>query len=296
MISTRQLRYFVEIADSGSFSAAAERLFVAQSALSRQIKELETQLQTPLFERTARQPRLTAAGEAFYPRARNLLNELLKASEMATQVGHGQLGTLRLSHSSTVPMSGPLLQGISTWLERCPGVSVDIAKLSSEAQLEEIANGRLDVGLLRLPVLRQREGVQVEPLYSEQLLLAVPPNHPLARTDGPIEWAQLKDEAFISIPHPQRGGLSYLSAELCMRAGFFPRAARVMSRKTTQLQLIQAGFGIALLPKSMQDIAPSNLHFLPLAEPDCLSTVALARAQAPSALVEQFCQTLHECL
>ncbi|WAT27713.1 LysR family transcriptional regulator [Pseudomonas sp. GXZC] len=296
MISTRQLRYFVEIADSGSFSAAAERLFVAQSALSRQIKELETQLQTPLFERTARQPRLTAAGEAFYPRARNLLSELIKASEMATQVGNDELGTLRLSHSSTVPMSGPLLQGISTWLERCPGVSMDIAKLSSEAQLEEIADGRLEVGLLRLPVLRQREGVRVVPLYREQLLLAVPPNHRLARSTAPIELEQLKDEAFISIPHPQRGGLSYLSAELCMRAGFFPKAARVMSRKTTQLQLIQAGFGIALLPKSMQDIAPATVHFLPLADPNCLSTVALACAQRPSALVEQFCQTLHECL
>ena len=296
MISTRQLRYFVEIADSGSFSAAAERLFVAQSALSRQIKALETQLQTPLFERTARQPRLTAAGEAFYPRARNLLSELHKASEMATQVGNGQLGTLRLSHSSTVPMSGPLLQGISTWLERCPGVSMDIAKLSSEAQLEEIAEGRLDVGLLRLPVLRQREGVHVEPIYKEQLLLAVPSNHTLARSNAPVDLEQLKDEAFISIPHPQRGGLSYLSAELCMRAGFFPKAARVMSRKTTQLQLIQAGFGIALLPKSMQDIAPANVHFLPLVDPDCLSTVALASQQSPSALVEQFCQTLHECL
>jgi DNA-binding transcriptional LysR family regulator len=296
VISTRQLRYFVEIADSGSFSAAAERLFIAQSALSRQIMALENQLNTPLFERTARQPRLTAAGEAFYPRARNLLSELLKAGELATQVGNGQLGTLRLSHSSTVPMSGALLQGISTWLDRCPGVSLDIAKLSSEAQLEEIADGRLDVGLLRLPVLRQREGIRVVPLYSEQLLLAVPPNHPLARSQTPIELAQLRDEAFISIPHPQRGGLSYLSAELCMRAGFFPKAARVMSRKTTQLQLIQAGFGIALLPKSMEDIAPSNLHFLPLADPDCLSTVAVACAQAPSALVEQFCQTLHECL
>ena len=296
MISTRQLRYFVEIADSGSFSAAAERLFVAQSALSRQIKELENQLQTALFERTARQPRLTAAGEAFYPRARNLLAELLKASEMATQVGNGQLGTLRLSHSSTVPMSGVLLHGIGTWLERCPGVSMDIVKLSSEAQLEEIADGRLDVGLLRLPVLRQREGVRVVPLYTEPLVLAVPPNHPLAHSDAAVELARLKDEAFISIPHPQRGGLSYLSAELCMRAGFFPKAARVMSRKTTQLQLIQSGFGIALLPKSMQDIAPANLHFLPLADPDCHSTVALACAQAPSALVEQFCQTLHECL
>ena len=296
MISTRQLRYFVEIADSGSFSAAAERLFVAQSALSRQIKELEKQLQTPLFERTARQPRLTAAGEAFYPRARNLLSELLKASETATQVGNGQLGTLRLSHSSTVPMSGVLLQGINTWLERCPGVSMDIVKLSSEAQLEQIADGRLDIGLLRLPVLRQREGVRVEPLYKEQLLLAVPPNHRLARSNEPIDLEQLKDEAFISIPHPQRGGLSYLAAELCMRAGFFPKAARVMSRKTTQLQLIQAGFGIALLPKSMQDIAPANVHFLPLADPDCLSTVALACPPTPSRLVEQFCQTLHECL
>ena len=296
MISTRQLRYFVEIADSGSFSAAAERLFVAQSALSRQIKELESQLQTPLFERTARQPRLTAAGEAFYPRARNLLSELLKASDLATQVGQGQLGTLRLSHSSTVPMSGALLQGISTWLERCPGVSMDIVKLSSEAQLEEIVEGRLDVGLLRLPVLRQREGVRVVPWYTEPLALAVPAGHPLARGNAAVELMQLKDEAFISIPHPQRGGLSYLSAELCMRAGFFPKAARVMSRKTTQLQLIQAGFGIALLPKSMQDIAPANLHFLPLADPDCHSTVALACAQAQSPLVEQFCQTLHECL
>ena len=296
MISTRQLRYFVEIADSGSFSAAAERLFVAQSALSRQIKELEKQLQTPLFERTARQPRLTAAGEAFYPRARNLLSELLKASETATQVGNGQLGTLRLSHSSTVPMSGVLLQGINMWLERCPGVSMDIVKLSSEAQLEEIADGRLDIGLLRLPVLRQREGVRVEPLYKEQLLLAVPPNHRLARSNEPVDLEQLKDEAFISIPHPQRGGLSYLAAELCMRAGFFPKAARVMSRKTTQLQLIQAGFGIALLPKSMRDIAPANVHFLPLADPDCLSTVALACPPTPSRLVEQFCQTLHECL
>ena len=296
MISTRQLRYFVEIADSGSFGAAAERLFVAQSALSRQIKALEHQLQTPLFERTARQPKLTAAGEAFYPRARNLLSELQKASEVATQIGSGQVGTLRLSHSSTVPMSGVLLRGISAWLERCPGVSVDIAKMSSEAQLEEIADGRLDIGLLRLPVLRQREGVRVQPLYSEPLMLAVPPNHALAGRDAPIELAQLRDEAFISIPHPQRGGLSYLSAELCMRAGFFPKAARVMSRKTTQLQLIQAGFGIALLPNSMQDIAPAAVHFLPLADPDCLSTVALACPHTPSALVEQFCQTLRECL
>lgn len=292
MLSTRQLRYFVEIAETGSFSAAAERLFIAQSALSRQIKEMETQLNTPLFERTARQPRLTAAGEAFYPRARSLLNELSKASEMATHVGTGQLGTLRLSHSSTVPMSGRLLDAISTYLDQHPGVSMDIAKDSSEAQLQALDEGRLDVGLLRLPVLRQHEGVHVAPLYSERLLLAVPANHWLAVDKyRSVDLAQLQDEAFISIPHPQRGGLSYLSAELCMRQGFFPKAARVMSRKTTQLQLIQAGFGIALLPESMQDIAPPGIRFLPLSDPDCQSTVALAYRQNPTTLVQHFINT-----
>ncbi len=298
MISTRQLRYFVEIAECGSFSAAAERLFVAQSALSRQIKALEDQLQTPLFERTARLPRLTTAGEAFFPKARNLLAELHRAGELATQVGHGQLGTLRLSHSSTVPMSGRLLQGISRYLQQCPGASMDIAKLSSEAQLEELAEGRLDVGLLRLPVLRQREGVQVIPLFSEPLLVALPPTHPLALDppDQGIDLARLRDEAFISIPHPQRGGLSYLSAELCMRQGFFPKAARVMSRKTTQLQLIQAGFGIALLPESMQDIAPASIRFLPLADADCQSTIALAHRQEPTPLVAQFVEHFRDCL
>jgi DNA-binding transcriptional LysR family regulator len=290
VLSTRQLRYFVEIAECGSFSAAAERLFIAQSALSRQIKDMENRLQTPLFERTARQPRLTAAGQAFLPRARSLLSELLKASEMATQVGNGQLGTLRLSHSSTVPMSGRVLGGISAYLEQQTDVSMDIVKLSSEAQLQELAEGRLDVGLLRLPVLRQREGVQIIELYRERLLLAVPPGHALARNtpEQGIGLGQLKELPFISIPHPQRGGLSYLSAELCMRQGFFPKAARVVSRKTTQLQLIQAGFGIALLPESMQDIAPPDIHFLPLADPGCYSSVALACRQDPTALVQQF--------
>lgn len=290
MISTRQLRYFVEIAECGSFSVAAERLFVAQSALSRQIKELENQLQTPLFERTSRLPRLTAAGEAFFPKARNLLTELHQASELATQVGLGRRGTLRLSHSSTVPMSGRLLSGISAYLEHCPDVSMDMLKLSSEAQLEELAEGRLDIGLLRLPVLRQRDGVQIVPLFTEPLLLAVPPQHPLAQhpPGQGVNLADLEHEAFISIPHPQRGGLSYLSAELCMRQGFFPKAARVVSRKTTQLQLIQAGFGIALLPESMRDIAPLNIHFLPLADAACQSTVALAYRQQPTPLVAQF--------
>lgn len=287
MISTRQLRYFVEIAESGSFSAAAERLFIAQSALSRQVRELEQQLDTALFERTARLPRLTAAGQAFLPRARHLLQDLDKAGTLAREIGQGLRGSLRLSHSSTVPLTGTLLQRLGTYLHDNVGVSMEIAQLSSEGQLEELADGRLDIGLLRLPVLRQHEGLCVEPLFVEPLLLAVTDSHPLAGR-GSVHLAELREEAFISIPHRQRGGLSYLSAELCMAAGFFPRPARVISRKTTQLQLIQAGFGVALLPACMQDIAPPTLRFIPLADPDCISTVAIAWRRDAGPLVGQF--------
>lgn len=287
MISTRQLRYFVEIAESGSFSGAAERLFIAQSALSRQIKELEAQLETLLFERTARQPRLTAAGQAFLPRARTLLVDLEKAQRLAREVGQGVRGSLRLSHSSTVPLTGQLLTRLSGYLHEHPGVAMEIAQQSSEAQLAELADDRLEIGLLRLPVLRQHEGLCVQPLFEEPLLLAVAEDHPLARETS-VSLAQLRDEAFISIPHHQRGGLSYLSAELCMGAGFFPQAARVVSRKTTQLQLIQAGFGVALLPQCMQEIAPPSLRFIAVTDQGCSSTVALAYRQDAGALVRQF--------
>jgi DNA-binding transcriptional LysR family regulator len=126
--------------------------------------------------------------------------------------------------------------------------------------------------VLRLPVLRQHEGVVLHELFANPCCW----RSPLGIPGGC--WhvlEQLKEERFISIPHRDRGGLSYLSASLCMEAGFFPQAAQVLSRKTTQLQLIQAGFGVALLPRCMRDIAPASVSFVAL-EGDCQSTVALA--------------------
>ncbi|WP_350298250.1 LysR family transcriptional regulator [Pseudomonas putida] len=290
MTSIRQLRYFVEIAECGSFSSAAERLYVAQSALSRQIKELEQQLGTPLFERTARLPHLTLAGQAFLERARRLLADLAQAERVTRDIGQGLQGSLRLNHSSTVPLTGGLLARLGNYLKHNPGVSLEIAQQSSEAQLEDIAAGRLDIGLLRLPVLRQHEGVVLHELFDEPLLLAVAAGHPLAGTQY-VQLEQLKEERFISIPHRDRGGLSYLSASLCMGAGFFPQAAQVLSRKTTQLQLIQAGFGVALLPECMRQIAPASVSFVAL-EGDCQSTVALACRRDAGQIARQFVTAL----
>lgn len=296
MVSIRQLRYFVEIVDAGSLSRAAERLFIAQSALSRQLRELEDDLGTELLLRGPRQVTLTEAGQAFLPRARRLLLDLEAASDLARQVGQGQHGSLRLGHSSSVPLIAPLQAALCSYLEAHPGVRLELIQQSSEQQLADLREGRLDACLLRLPVLRQHPGLTLRPLYREPLLLAVADDHPLARRDGPVPLADLREEAFVSIPHLQRGGLSYCAAELCLREGFFPRAARVVSRKTSQLHLIEAGLGVALVAASMSRIAPAGVRLLPLADPQADSEVALAWRSETRALdrglVEHLCQHL----
>ncbi len=156
------------------------------------------------------------------------------------------------------------------------GVRLELTQQSSEQQLADLAEGRLDLGLLRLPVLRQHPRLHLRALYREPLLLALAADHPLARREAPVALAALAGETFVSIPHLQRGGLSYRAAELCLGAGFYPRPARALSRKTSQLQLIEAGFGVALVPASMRAIAPPAVRFMSLAEAEAYSEVALA--------------------
>jgi DNA-binding transcriptional LysR family regulator len=180
MISMKQLRYFVEIAEHGSFSVAAQRLFIAQSALSRQMKELENNLGTLLFERTARQPHLTPAGLAFLPRAKVILIDVDSAARLAASVGNGQRGTLRLSHASTVPLTGKLKNALGFYLERMTDVYIEVSEESSETQLMNLVDNRIDVGLFRLPVLHQMDNIKLLTLFSEKVVVAVGATHPLA--------------------------------------------------------------------------------------------------------------------
>lgn len=175
-----------------------------------------------------------------------------------------------------MPLVGGLQAALRGYLAAQSGVRLELTQQSSEQQLADLAEGRLDLGLLRLPVLRQHPRLHLRALYREPLLLALAADHPLARREAPVALAALAGETFVSIPHLQRGGLSYRAAELCLGAGFYPRPARALSRKTSQLQLIEAGFGVALVPASMRAIAPPAVRFLPLAEAEAYSEVALA--------------------
>jgi len=157
---------------------------------------------------------------------------------------------------------------------------------------QDIEKGRSDIGLVRLPVHIKFPGVRVEELYTEQLMLAAPASHPLNER-AEVAVAELREEPFVSLPHAERGGLSYRVAELCMRNGFFPRAARATSRKTSLPSLGEAGLGVALVPVSMRSIAPAGVRFISLKGADSSTAVALLYRRGASALVEGFAAALH---
>ncbi|MDR3380469.1 LysR family transcriptional regulator [Cupriavidus basilensis] len=263
--SLKQLRYFVEIVDAGSFSLAAERLFIAQSALSRQIKEMEGMLQVVLLVRKPRHVETTPAGRAFLEAARRILAELTEASAQARQVERGEQGTVRLLHSSSVPLTPACTAVLREYQAKHPGIRFEISQASSEQQAMEIEEGRADLGLAREPLLRRLPGVEADPLYEERLVLAVSNAHPLAHEET-VALDRLREEPFVSLPHPDRGGLSHRVAQCCLERGFYPRAAAAISRKLSQLALVEAGFGVALVPASLSRLAPPGVRCVPLAD------------------------------
>lgn len=295
MLTHRQLRYFVEIVDAGGFSQAAERLFIAQSALSRQVREMEQTLQVTLLEREARPLLMTAAGRSLYADARRILSLLESAAAAAVHAQHGTAGTLQLLHSSSVPLTPPLLALLREHSARYPGLTVEISQASSEQQAMDIQAGRAELGLARAPILRRHGGVQQQALYHEALCVALPAEHPLAgRTT--VSVSELRHDAFVATPHLERGGLSQCVAELCRAQGFQPRPAAVRSRKWSQLALVQGGFGIAIVPASMAALAPAGVCGVPLTDSAARSTVlALWREDAPEH-VQRFVQALTTAL
>lgn len=286
MPSLRQLRYFLAVAEHGGFTPAAAALFVAQPALSRQIALLEEELGFALFVREPRGVRLTLAGRQFRERVGQIEASLQTAIEDSRQVSRGDAGVLRLTHSSSLPLQG-LLPALRDFAAAAPSARIDIDRLSSEQQVAEIAEGKADIGFIRLPVLRRTDDVQVHRLAPERLYVALPPGHPLAMTAAP-RLAELAGERFVSAVHRERGGLARRVTELCLQRGFVPRLAAAISRKTSLLTLVGAGFGIAIVPEGLCALAPPGVVCRPLADPEAFAESALLLPTTPSPLAERF--------
>lgn len=286
MASLKQIRYFLTVADLGSFTHAATSLFVAQPALSRQIALLEKELGFALFAREPRGVRLTPAGLGYRDRVMTIDKLLSAAAEEGAQLARGDAGVLRLLHSSSIPATS-LMPLIRQFLEQSPKARIDLDRISSEAQVTEVANGKADIGIVRLPVLRRDPAVTFIELPAERLWVALPADHPLASHEN-LVLDDLQAEPFVSAVHRERGGLARLVTDLCLRRGFVPKMAAVISRKTSMLNLVAAGFGIAVVPLRMTSITSDSLVYRPLTDQDAEARSALVLPMPATVLARRF--------
>lgn len=279
------MRYFVAVAEELSFRRAADKLRLAQPALSAQIKSLEDDLGVRLFDRTTRSVNLTHAGRVLLDEARTVLSVAAQAEQRARKAEEGLVGTLRLGFIA--PAANARLAGIlRNFQQQFPGVQLALFDLTSTEQLRRLRAKELDAGLLRPPV----GFPELESQFAEESkqVLALPAGHRLARKKR-IEWRDFHDESLVMIhPTAQHGYYdAFLTA--CAKSGAKPRPAQYANDIQTKMWLISAGFGIAPTMATMMRVKRPGLVFRPLpSELPPVSTVLVWRRADESPVLRHF--------
>jgi len=293
MLTLKQFQYFIKIVEEGSFTAASEKLFIAQSALSRQIKLLEEEIDFQLFDRADKKVKLTTAGEVFYKKIKDNMHYLNEIIGVSKNIAEGKNRQIKIAHSSSIVMDDKKVQ-ILKEISLAKHINFEINTLSSEHQILALLNGKIDIGLIRPPVRQTLDDVNIIKLYEEPLMVAIHIDHAKFANKEKLEVKDLKEEYFVSTPHSKRGGLSYLVSNLCLAAGFTPQKAPIQSRKISQLHLVAANLGVSIVPKEFQQILPNQVKLLPLADHLSLSEVLLVYRKDHDELIQHCAELIYQ--
>lgn len=241
------MRYVVAVAETNSFTRAAERCLVVQSALSHQIARLERELGARLFERTSRRVRLTPAGAAFLPAARQCLDAAERAAtEVAAAVGEvrGRLAVGLIPTVAAVDIPGALRD----FRRRYPDVRISLRVGASEELVEQVKQGAIEVAFLGLPTTARPEGVNARELARDRLVAVVAPDHPLAE-EPVVDLRRLSSEVFVDLPAKTAGRAQ--SDQAFSAAGLSRDVAfEVTTADFMMARLVGQGLGIAMLPSA----------------------------------------------
>ncbi len=277
----KQLRYFNAVAETSHFGRAAERLHLAQPALSQSIRRLEAELGILLLSRTTRQVSLTPAGAFFHRETRRILADLDATVGGTKSIAQGNRGLLRVGFTGTSAFTqlGRLSQMVRTAL---PGVVLEVqADLLTPAQVERILDGRLDLGVLRGPVTEL--GIETRTLLQEPLVLALPAEHRLI-PEPALKVIDLSGDDFVAYADT-RSAVNEAVISTCRRGGFSPTIAHRAPGTAALLALVAAGLGIALVPESVRSMQLAGVVFRDVVGVDSIDLSVAWRAEGTSPLV-----------
>ncbi|MFF7981122.1 LysR family transcriptional regulator [Streptomyces sp. NPDC007901] len=252
----RHLRYFLAVAETHSFTRAAARCYVAQSALSQQIARLEKDVGAPLFSRTSRSVRLTAAGDLLEPLARRILADVDNAQAALDALAGLRRGRLRLGLVQTMAVSFDMVEVLAEYHARHPGVDLRVSNAPSPRMAAEVLAGTLDVALVGLGARQVPEGLDHRVLGSAPLVVVVPHDHALADRET-VGLAELPDSHPL-IQFTRGTGLRRQVEAAFARAGVPAGEHFEVGQLHDMIRLAVHGVGVTVVPRSTV-VGPGSL-------------------------------------
>ncbi len=279
----RQLQYLVTLAEELHFSRAADRLGIAQPALSQQIQGLERELNVKLFYRTKRSVALTVAGRLTVENALRTLQQAERTELIARQAGRGEHGYIEVGFVASAALSGILANTISAFRATNPGVELRLYELGIRTQLDDLSHSRIDVGFIRRPVHHWPVGVSSITVLREPIIAALPKEHPLARKRQ-LHIRDLKEEPMVAMQFTEGVGFHEQVLEICRRRHFVPKIAHRAHQFAAVASLVGAGLGVAMVPASVRNLRLAKVTYRSFADvPGELSDLALIHRKSEQA-------------
>lgn len=257
MFELAQLRCFTTVATELNFRRAAERLNMTQPPLSRQIQLLEHHLGVELFTRSTRSVALTAAGRAFFIEAQTLLEHAQQASLAAKRIAEGDIGSVTISFVGSAVYEF-LPKVIAEARLNQPHVKISLTEMNTYSQHEALRARRIDLGIVRAPLLQA--GYETECLVREPFVLAVPGSHPLASADT-VSVQDLDAQPFLMYSHSAYPPFNELLTGTLRSAQVAPEYVQWLGSSLTILALVNAGMGLALVPRCATNVVFKNVVF-----------------------------------
>ncbi|MEJ1158996.1 LysR family transcriptional regulator [Prosthecomicrobium sp. N25] len=293
----RQFRYFVAVAEELHFSRAAQRLNIGQPPLTLQIQSIERELGVALLKRNRRKVELTEAGRLFLDEARAALAQAARAVETAKRAARGEVGTLRLSFTTSAPMLRVFTRAVRHYRAIMPDVHLELRIQTSQQILDGLLLEKIDLGFIRPAASAViPKGIEAIPVVTDRLMLALPAQHALAAVPEPVPLGLLAGVPFVLRPRGTGAGFYEQVFELCHRAGFVPSIAQEASEAPTILGLVAAGLGVTIAPASLQAMAVEDIVWRELdLGPEALSSILLVIAdKQPSGIRSSFVKVVRE--
>ncbi|WP_018127461.1 LysR family transcriptional regulator [Balneola vulgaris] len=259
-IEHRHLRYFLTVAEELHFHKAAEKLFITQPALSRQILQLEKYLNTELLIRDKRNVSLTKAGEYFYEEAKFILNHIDFVTKNVQHLNRGDIGELRIGFVGSA-MQNVIPDLLTSINKEAPGIHTVLTELPNQEQIDKLRDDQLDLGFIRS--MRVPDGLKKHDVLTETFCIVLPKNHPIDEaTFKSVQ--QFKEDHFILFSSKYSHGYYDKIMSIFEDEGFTPKVTHESVHANTIFRLVENGLGLAIIPSSLKHGFNLNIKFIDL--------------------------------